>query len=104
MNFRKLPGEEIVRDSNSYVRSESTFPNPISCIDSKSPMGFDLDRDLFLNGDVLVFLEVSHRVHTCHDPGGIDFTEGIPPGDFLPLQVDKGCVMDLDLIHHRNKD
>ena len=96
MKFRKLPGEEIVRYSNSYVRSESSFPNSISCIDTKSPMGLYLDRDLCLNGDILVFLEVPHRVHTCHDPGGIDLTEGIPPSDFLPLQVDKGGVMDLD--------
>ena len=46
MNFRKLPGEEIVRDSNSNIRSESSFPNPISCINTKSPMALDLDRDL----------------------------------------------------------
>ena len=104
MNFCKLPGEEIVRDSNSYVGSESSFSNPISYIGTKSPMGSDLDRDLCLNGNILVFLEMSHRVHTCHDPGGIDLTERIPPGDFLPFQVDKGCVMDHHCVKNRDKD
>ena len=104
MNFRKLPGEEIVRDTHPNIRCQSSFSNSISCIDTKSPMGLYLDRDLFLNGDVLVFLVVSHRVHTCHDPGVIDFTELIPPGDFLPLQVDKGGVIDHHCVKNRNKD
>src|SRR5574344_1783247 len=104
MNFRKLPGDEIVRDTHPNIRCKSSFSNSISCIDTKTPMALDLDRNLCLNGDALVFLEVSHRIHTCHDPGGIDLTEGIPPGDFLPLQVDKGGVMDHHCVKNRNKD
>ena len=60
--FRILPGEDIVRDSNTDIRDSIDslvgIPKTISCLDTQPPMCFLGDRNCLLNGDDLIRCEV----------------------------------------------